>query len=62
MSLGSIIARKQPTHAKPRMTSQQIADLMLQQDWERRQAVRRGDIARASECAAELDQLERLLA
>lgn len=43
--------------ASPRLTPQQIADLALSADRDRRAALARGDAERAAELDAELDRL-----
>ena len=43
--------------ALARLTPQQIADMVLSLDQERRRCLRRGWVAEAAECQAEIDRL-----
>lgn len=59
--LGEVAARPHANYAVPRMTTQNIADLMLKADRDRRDALRSGNHELAAECDAELDKLQGLL-
>lgn len=59
MTIGSILTRKQLRPA--RLTNQNIADLMLQADRDRRAALARGEHTEAALFDLELDKLEGML-
>lgn len=61
MTVGDVSALPHKGRYDPRLTTQQIADFMLQQDRMRRDAIRAGNLSRATECDAELDKLQGLL-
>lgn len=57
MSIGAILTRPHPAGNRPRVTNQNVADMMLEADQRRRAAKRRGDHMAAAELQREIDLL-----